>query len=64
MTFKLDSFHEGFVKRFGRGVISEDEAGFARWWLDLYPEIPPRLPNECIWLGTEYGVVDPSEPPA
>ena len=38
-TFKLDSFHEAFVKKFGRGVISAEEAGFARWWLGLFPEI-------------------------
>lgn len=52
-NFKLDSFHEEFVRKFGRGVIPADEAGFARWWLDLYPELPPRLPNECVWLAIE-----------
>ncbi|MEX2113461.1 MAG: hypothetical protein WD845_09760 [Pirellulales bacterium] len=52
-NFKLDSFHQEFVKRFGRGVIPEDEPGFAQWWLSLYPELPPRLANECIWLGIE-----------
>ena len=56
-TFKLDSFHEAFVKKFGRGVIP-DEAGFARWWLGLFPEIPPRLANECIWLAIENKLVD------
>ena len=40
-NFKLDSFHEAFVKKFGRGVIPADEAGFARWWLGLFPELPP-----------------------
>jgi hypothetical protein len=57
-TFKLDSFHEAFVKKFGRGVIPTDEAGFARRWLGLFPEIPPRLANECIWLAIENKLVD------
>jgi hypothetical protein len=57
-TFKLDSFHEAFVKKFGRGVIPADEAGFARWWLGLFPEIPPRLANECIWLAIENKLVN------
>jgi len=52
-TFKLDSFHEAFVKKFGRGIIPADEAGFAHWWLGLFAEIPPRLANECIWLAVE-----------
>ena len=56
-TFKLDSCHEAFVKKFGRGVIPADEAGFARWWLGLFPEIPPRLANECIWLAVEKKLV-------
>jgi hypothetical protein len=56
-NFKLDSFHEEFVKRFGRGVIPRDERGFADWWLSLYPELPPRLANECIWIGIEKGTV-------
>jgi hypothetical protein len=57
-TFKLDSFHEAFVKKFGRGIIPADEAGFARWWLGLFPEIPPRLANECIWLTIENKLVN------
>ncbi|MGB2610700.1 MAG: hypothetical protein WBC80_17125, partial [Isosphaeraceae bacterium] len=56
-TFKLDSCHEAFVKKFGRGVIPADEAGFARWWLGLFPEIPPSLANECIWLAVEKKLV-------
>lgn len=56
-NFKLDSFHEEFVKRFGSGMIPPDEQGFADWWLSLYPELPPRLANECIWLGLEHKVV-------
>ena len=58
-TFKLDRFHEAFVKKFGRGVIPADEAGFARWWLGLFPELPPRLANECIWLAVEDKLVKP-----
>jgi len=57
-TFKLDSRHEDFVKKFGKGVIPADEGGFARWWLGLFPEIPPRLANECIWLAIENKLVD------
>lgn len=52
-TFKLDRFHEKFVAKFGRGLVPADEAGFARWWLGLYPDLPPRLANECIWLAVE-----------
>jgi hypothetical protein len=58
-NFKLDSFHEAFVKKFGRGVIPTDEVGFARWWLGLFPELPPRLANECIWLAVEGKQVNP-----
>ncbi len=58
-NFKLDSFHEAFVKKFGRGFIPADEAGFARWWLGLFPNLPPRLANECIWLAVENKQVDP-----
>ena len=50
-NFKLDSFHETFVNRFGRGVIPTDQDGFARWWLALYPDLPPRLPNESRLAG-------------
>jgi hypothetical protein len=57
-NFKLDSFHEAFVKKFGRGIIPADEAGFARWWLGLFPEIPPRVANECIWLAIENSLVN------
>lgn len=58
-NFKLDSFHKKFVERFGRGAIPADEAGFARWWLGLYPDLPPRLANECIWLAVENKLVNP-----
>jgi hypothetical protein len=57
-NFKLDSFHEAFVKKCGRGVVPADEAGFAGWWLGLYPDLPPRLANECIWLAVEDKKVD------
>ena len=56
-NFKWDAFQEQFVSRYGQGVVPADEAGFTRWWLELYPDLPPRLANECIWLGTEYGDV-------
>lgn len=56
-NFKLDSFHEEFVQRFGRGVVPTSEEGFADWWLNRYPDLPPRLANECIWLGIEHKTV-------
>ena len=58
-TFKLDLFHEQFVERFGGGLIPADEAGFARWWHEKYPELPPRLANVCIWRGVEEKLVNP-----
>jgi hypothetical protein len=58
-NFKLDSFHEAFVKRFGKGVIPADEERFAHWWHDLLPDLPPRLANECIWLAVEKKHVNP-----
>jgi hypothetical protein len=56
-NFKLDSLHTEFVARYGRNVIPPDERGFAEWWLSLFPELPPRLANECIWLGMDRGIV-------
>lgn len=56
-TFKLDSFHEQFVSRHGRGVVPTSENAFTEWWWSMYPQLPPRLANECIWLGIEHGVV-------
>jgi hypothetical protein len=56
-TFKLDSYHEEFVSRYGRGLIPADENGFSGWWFSMYPELPPRLANECIWLGVENKVI-------
>ncbi len=58
-NLKLDSFHEAFVKKFGKGVIPAGEDGFARWWHDLLPDLPPRLANECIWLAVENKQVNP-----
>jgi hypothetical protein len=58
-TFKKDSFHDAFVAKYGRGQIPATEEGFTDWWHGQ-PEcgdLPPRLANECIWLGMEYGVV-------
>ena len=54
-NFKLDSFHEEFVRRFGNEVVPRDEQSFADWWLAKFPELPPRLANECIWLAMEHG---------
>jgi len=56
-NFKLDSFHEGFVDRHGEGRVPVTEQAFADWWLDLHPTLPPRLINECIWLGVEHDLV-------
>ena len=56
-SFKLDAFHEEFVRRYGRGLMPESQDGFSGWWLDQYPDLPPRLANETIWLGTEHGLV-------
>ncbi len=53
-NFKLDSFHEKFIQTFGRGSIPANEAGFASWWLNKFPDLPPRLANECIWLAVEH----------
>lgn len=58
-NFKLDSFHEAFVKKFGQGIIPTDEEGFAQWWLGLFPKLPPRLANECIWLAVDAKLVYP-----
>ena len=58
-NFKLDTFHEAFVKKFGKGVIPADEKGFAHWWHGLLPDLPPRLANECIWLAIKNKLVDP-----
>ncbi len=56
-NFKLDSFHEEFVKRFGRDQVPKEEQAFAEWWLKQFPELPPRLANECIWLAMEHDVL-------
>jgi hypothetical protein len=57
-SFKLDSFHEAFVAKFGRDVIPADESGFANWWHGLFPELPPRLANACIRLAVEHNLLD------
>ena len=56
-NFKLDSFHEDFVKKYGRDVIPTAESSFAKWWLSLFADLPPRMANECIWLGIENKIV-------
>ena len=58
-TFKVDSRHKAFVEKFLRHLKPDDEAGFAAWWLGLYPDLPPRLANECIWLAGEKKQVNP-----
>jgi hypothetical protein len=54
--YKQDSFHEEFVSRYGRRVIPADRVGFTAWWFSEHPDLPPRLANECIWLGMEHGI--------
>ena len=56
-TFKPDEFHLQFVQKYGRGVIPSEPKGFVPWWLGLFPDLPPRLANECIWLAVEKGLV-------
>ena len=56
-AFKPDLFHAQFADRYGRGVIPLGREDFIDWWLTLYPEIPPRIVNECIWLAIERGLV-------
>ena len=58
-NFQLDSFHEAFVNKFGASLIPRGEQLFANWWLGLYPDLPPRLANECIWLAIENKIVNP-----
>jgi hypothetical protein len=31
-SFKLDSFHTEFIRRYGKGVIPMDKQGFVKWW--------------------------------
>jgi hypothetical protein len=57
-AFKLDSFHEAFVEKYGGGVIPAGQPEFIAWWLNLYSDIPPRLINECIWLSIEHRLVE------
>jgi hypothetical protein len=58
-SFKLDAFHQQFV-RTHCGTIPADEEGFVAWWRASQPDLPPRLANECIWLGME-NKADPAE---
>jgi len=57
-AFEFNAIHEAFLKRFGNGVVPVEEIGFARWWLDIFPEIPPRLASECIRLAVEENLID------
>ena len=52
--YKQDSFHEEFVRRYGRDVIPSDRESFTAWWFSGHPDLPPRLANECIWLAMEH----------
>src|SRR5579859_2660975 len=61
-TFKLDAFHEQFVQQYGHEQIPTDELGFARWWRNQYPDLPPRIANECIWLAVEQGLLRTQSP--
>lgn len=58
-TFKLDAFHEDFVKRvndkYGQ-IIPAGKKQFADWWYGFHPSLPPRLANECIWLYIEHNL--------
>ena len=60
-TFKLDQFHKDFVgfanKRHCHTVIPQDRPGFLNWWHGFYPDLPPRLANEAMWLAVENGLV-------
>ena len=57
-NYKPDLFHVQFAEKYGRGVIPEEREEFISWWLDLYPEIPRRIINECIWLAIERRLVE------
>ena len=46
-----------FVQRYGEAVIPSEPKGFVPWWLGMFPDLPPRLANECIWLAVEKGLV-------
>ena len=60
-TFKLDSFHEEFVKQINSRhghVIPAEKGQFTQWWHVYYPLLPPRLANECIWLYVDAALLD------
>lgn len=57
-AFKPDLFHVQFAERYGDGVIPVGRQEFISWWFELYPGIPPRLINECIWLAIEQGLTE------
>ena len=54
-SFKLDAFHEEFIERYGGNDVPLDEKEFISWWYQQAgcEALPPRLANECIWLGIE-----------
>ena len=51
-SFKLDAFHEQFVKKYGQDTVPLKEPAFISWWYQQEgcESLPPRLANECIWL--------------
>ncbi len=55
-NFKSDSFHQAFAKKYGAGIVPLGKHDFAAWWCQHKEceKIPPRLANECIWLGMAY----------
>lgn len=56
-AFKMDDFHLKFVGNHSDGRVPYDRRGFIDWWLDLYPDVPPRIVNECIWLAVENDIL-------
>lgn len=54
-SFKLDRFHEEFVQEYGQDTVPLKERAFINWWYQQEgcESLPPRLANECIWLGME-----------
>ncbi len=55
-AFKPDEFHIQFVARYGKETIPGDRTDFISWWFNMYPTVPPRLLNECIWLAVETDI--------
>jgi hypothetical protein len=56
-SFKVDAFHQKFAQKYISGIQSDSEDEFATWWASFHPDLPPRLANECIWIGISQGIV-------